>query len=65
MKTPTVLHILKSEPDETVAGLIEAQSEKEGVAVVSLYQDQITGSGVNWARLVDDIFNYDRVICWW
>jgi hypothetical protein len=65
LKLPTVLHILKSEPDETVAGLIQAQSEDECVAVVSLYQDQITGSGVNWARLVDDIFNYDRVICWW
>jgi hypothetical protein len=35
------------------------------VAVVGLYQDQITGCGVNWTRLVDDIFAYDRVICWW
>lgn len=65
MKTATILHILKSEPDETVAGLIQAQSREEGVAVVSLYQDQITGCGVNWSRLVDDIFVYDRVICWW
>ena len=35
MKTPSVLHILKSEPDETVAGLIEALSEEQGVAVVN------------------------------
>ena len=61
----TVLHILKSEPDETVAELIAASSLEETVAVVGLYQDEITGSVVNWYRLVDDIFTYDRVICWW
>lgn len=65
MKTLSILHILKSEPDETVAGLIQAQSDEEYGAVVALYQDQITGSGVNWSRLVDDIFAYDRIICWW
>lgn len=58
----TVLHILKSEPDETVAELIEASSLEETVAVVGLYQDEITGSVINWYRLVDDIFTYDRVI---
>lgn len=61
----TVLHILKSEPDETVAKLIEASSVEETVAVVGLYEDEITGSVVNWSRLIDDIFTYDRVICWW
>ena len=60
-----VLHILKTEPDETVAGLIEALSKEDGVAVVSLYQDEVSGSKVNWDRLVEDIFAYDRVICWW
>jgi hypothetical protein len=24
----------------------------------------LTGSRVNWARLVDDIFSHGRVICW-
>jgi hypothetical protein len=65
VKTPSVLHILKSEPDETVAGLIEALSEGQGVSVVSLFEDQITGNDVNWSRLVDDIFSHDRIICWW
>ena len=60
-----ILHILKSEPDETVAGVIEAQSVEEEVAVVSLYRDEITGNAVDWSRLVEDIFAYDRVICWW
>ena len=60
-----ILHILKSEPDETVAGVIEAQSVEGEVAVVSLYRDEITGQSVDWSRLVEDIFAYDRVICWW
>lgn len=60
-----VLHILKSEPDETIARVIEAQSVEEEVAVVSLYRDEISGNAVDWSRLVEDIFTYDRVICWW
>ncbi len=60
-----VLHILKSEPDETIARVIEAQSVEEEVAVVSLYRDEISGNAVDWSRLVEDIFAYDRVICWW
>ena len=62
---PRILHILKSEPDETTASVIEAQSVEEEVAVVSLYRDEITGNAVDWSRLVEDIFAYDRVICWW
>jgi hypothetical protein len=60
-----VLHILKSEPDETIAKVIEAQSVEGEVAVVSLYRDEISGNAVDWSRLVEDIFTYDRVICWW
>jgi hypothetical protein len=60
-----VLHILKSEPDETIAKVIEAQSVEGEVAVVSLYRDEISGNVVDWSRLVEDIFAYDRVICWW
>jgi hypothetical protein len=61
----TILHILKSEPDETVAALIQALSAEAGAAVVGLYEDQITGCGVDWNRLVEDIFAYERVLCWW
>jgi hypothetical protein len=60
-----VLHILKSKPDEAVANAIEALSGEEGAAVVSLYNDEISGATTNWHRLVDDIFEYDQVICWW
>lgn len=60
-----ILHILKCKPDETVAELIEALGAEDEIAVVSLYQDEISGTAVNWTRLVEDIFGYDRVICWW
>ena len=60
-----VLHILKSKPDEYVAELIQATANEDDIAVVSLYQDEISGSSVDWTRLVKDIFGYDRVICWW
>ena len=60
-----VLHILKSKPDETIAELIQATANEDDIAVVSLYEDEISGSRVDWSRLVKDIFGYDRVICWW
>ena len=59
-----ILHILKSRPDEMVANVIEAISAEGESAVVSLYQDEISGRNINWLRLVDDIFDYDQVICW-
>lgn len=59
-----ILHILKSEPDETIIKVIEALSGEEGAAVISLYEDKISGTKTNWLRLVDDIFAYDQVICW-
>ena len=55
-----VLHILRTEPDETVEKLIEDYSDQEGIFVEALYQGK-----VNWSRLVDDIFAYDKIICWW
>ena len=58
------LHILRSEPNETVRQLIEAMSGDEGVTVAVLYQDDIACVPVNWHRLVDDIFASEKVICW-
>jgi len=54
-----VLHIHRSEPDETVKTLMKAFAEDEAT-VVPLY----TGD-VDWAKLVDDIFAHDKVISWW
>ena len=58
-KTMKVLHILKSEPSETVQDFMEAFSD-EDVKTVPLFDEK-----VDWAALVDDIFDYDKVICWW
>ena len=55
-----VLHLLRTEPSITVERFIECFSDEEESAVETLYQGDI-----DWDRLVDDIFSYDRVICWW
>jgi NDP-sugar pyrophosphorylase family protein len=61
----TILHILRSEPDETVEALVSALIEQEGATVVCLYGDSVNNVPVDWYRLLDDIFSHDRVICWW
>ena len=55
-----MLHILKSEPDDTMAKMIDIISRDKFASVFVLY-----GSHVDWKALVDDIFSHDRVICWW
>ncbi len=59
-----VLHILCSEPDDTVEQLIEAISGDTCISVVCLYDDGLSKNQVNGERLVDDIFDHQRVICW-
>jgi hypothetical protein len=54
-----VLHILKTEPDETVEQLMRAFADDE-VTTVPLYE-----GGVDWDGLVDAIFAADKVISWW
>ena len=55
-----ILHLLRTEPSATVEKFIESFSDEEESAVKELYQDD-----VDWNRLIDDIFSYDKVICWW
>jgi len=55
-----ILHILRSEPDETVETFTVAMSMEDTTAVVMLYEEP-----VDWAALVDKIFENDKVICWW
>lgn len=61
---PKILHLLRSEPDDTVTELISAMSGN-GATVVSLYPDEINGTKINWDRLVEDIMAHDKVISWW
>ena len=55
-----ILHILRSEPDETVEKLSAALSKDSTTTVTPLYQGD-----VDWKALVDDIFTHDKIICWW
>ncbi len=55
-----VLHILRTEPDDTVEAIMEAFSVEEVVNVTALYKGD-----VDWSKLVDDIFSHDKIICWW
>ena len=55
-----ILHILRSEPDETVGKITDVMCEDYMTTVVSLYE-----GFVDWSRLVDKIFESDRVFCWW
>lgn len=59
------LHILRSEPDETVEDLVSAMGGDGGTTVVCLYLDSVSKVPVDWDRLLDDIFLHDQVICWW
>ncbi|MCL4457945.1 MAG: hypothetical protein M1147_05260 [Nitrospirae bacterium] len=54
-----VLHLLKSEPDETANGVIDVHKAKYDVKVIDL-----ANGDFSYESLVEDIFNYDRVISW-
>ena len=56
----TLLNIIRSEPDDTTKTFIESFSKDEGAKNVVLYEKDI-----DWSALVDDIFSYEKVICWW
>ncbi len=55
-----VLHILRSEPDAVTRKLIDGLSRSSQGREVALYDGK-----VDYNRLVDDIFQSDRIICWW
>lgn len=54
-----VLHVLKSPTDETVNKFIEIISGDEKDIFV-LYEGD-----VDWNKFIDEVFNHDKVICWW
>jgi hypothetical protein len=55
-----ILHILRSEPDDTVAAFTVAMSMEDETRVVMLYEGQ-----VDWLSVVEAIFENDKVVCWW
>lgn len=55
-----ILHILRTEPDETVKEMVASTTNGDQSTEVQLYKRDI-----DWFRLVDDIFSHDKIICWW
>ncbi|MBW1997275.1 MAG: hypothetical protein JRJ29_04835 [Deltaproteobacteria bacterium] len=57
-----ILHILKTEPDEIQKVLMERVSEgRERVEFLLFGHEE----GADYGRLIDLIFDCDRVITWW
>lgn len=54
------LHILRSEPDALVRGFIDGLSKGKRAKEVPLH-----AGPVDYDQLVKDIFEAEKVICWW
>ncbi|MFH1242255.1 MAG: hypothetical protein V1689_07820 [Pseudomonadota bacterium] len=55
-----ILHVLKSEPDEVIKRLMEPTYEGNEVQQFELH----TGD-VDYDELVKQVFEHDKVVCWW
>ena len=55
-----ILHIFKSEPDDTTRDLAGALSREREAQEVLLAQGE-----VNYDELVGAVFASDQVVCWW
>ena len=54
-----VLHLLKSEPDETARKIMEIHKAENDVKVIDL-----TKGDFSYESIIEDIFSYDKVISW-
>jgi hypothetical protein len=54
-----ILHIMKTQPDPTIASLKKSFADREEKTIV-LYE-----GNVDWEALVDDIFASEKVVSWW
>ncbi len=55
-----ILHIFRTEPDETVENIVKATTNGDESKVLELYKGDI-----DWSRVVDDIFSHEKIISWW
>jgi hypothetical protein len=55
-----LLHVLKSEPDEIIKTFMQPLSEGNEVQQFDLYKGE-----VDYDKLVEQVFEHDKVICWW
>ncbi len=55
-----MLHILKSPPDAITETLIQILSQGEDSLRFPLYE-----AGVDYEKLIDLVFEHERVVSWW
>ena len=55
-----LLYILKSAPDECTRTLMDIVSHGEEATEISLYDE-----ATDYSKLVDLIFEHEKVITWW
>ena len=55
-----ILYLLRTRPDKTVEKFMQTITNGDQSRIRKLYDDKI-----DWSKLVDDIFEHDRVISWW
>ena len=55
-----VLHVLKSEPDETIKTLKSAFAESDEVQEFAMYK-----GNVDYDKLIALVFDSEKIICWW
>ena len=55
-----LMHVLKSEPDNVIKTLMNASSEGNDVQQFELFAND-----VDYDKLVELIFENDKVISWW
>lgn len=57
-----ILHVLRTRPEITVEKLMEGATNGDRSKSTALYEYQ---NEDDWLKLVDDIFENDKVISWW
>ncbi len=55
-----ILQIFKSEPDAVIKKLMEPVSKDNEVRQFEMYQGD-----VDYDKLVELVFEHDKLICWW
>ena len=55
-----ILYLLKTEPDKDTRTLMEVLSEEGEITIFPLYDEH-----ADYEKLLDMIFQHDRVISWW
>lgn len=55
-----ILHVLKSEPDAVIKKVMEPLSKGNEAREFEMYQGD-----VDYDKLVELVFDHDKVICWW